>query len=456
VVIRGLALLTSLVLALSVSAPTAEPHGQDFYAAPQGRPDGDGSLDHPWDLQTALNRQPAVQPGATIWVRGGAYTGSFISRVSGQEGAYVTIRAYGKERPILDNAGGGAPQASPLTVQGSYVVIWGLEVTSSNPNRKTDTDAIPEEDFRSTGISVLAPHTRLVNNIVHDTGNCIGHWSTATDSEVYGNVLFFCGWDGPTRGHGHGLYIQNTGGTKEVRNNVIFSPFGYGIHAFTSGGEIDDLHFRRNVVFQSSRLPATNPEWAGGDILVGGRKVAYRSVVEGNFTYTPRGTNHLGYIAGTQNAVVRGNYFVQDGNGTALTVLLPRNLEMAGNTFVGEVTDAGRYRDNRFERAPHGTWQFALPNAYDAARATLVIYNWDKADAVAVDVGSLLTAGDIYQIRSVENYFADAASRTYTGGPVLVSMTPSAVAAPVGWHAPPTSLPTFGVFVVIKDASPRS
>ncbi len=45
----------------------------DYYVAPNGSPSGNGSINNPWDLQTALDQPAAVQPGDTIWLRGGTY-----------------------------------------------------------------------------------------------------------------------------------------------------------------------------------------------------------------------------------------------------------------------------------------------------------------------------------------------------------------------------------------------
>ncbi len=47
-----------------------------FYVAPTGTSSGDGSLSRPWDLATALaGAGGKVQPGDTIWMRGGTYKG---------------------------------------------------------------------------------------------------------------------------------------------------------------------------------------------------------------------------------------------------------------------------------------------------------------------------------------------------------------------------------------------
>ena len=55
-----------------------------YYAAPGGSGAGDGSTSRPWDLATALaGGKGMVQPGDTIWVRGGTYPGTFTSALTG-------------------------------------------------------------------------------------------------------------------------------------------------------------------------------------------------------------------------------------------------------------------------------------------------------------------------------------------------------------------------------------
>src|SRR5262249_33513384 len=81
----------------------------NWYAAPDGRPTGQGTLQAPWDLTTALAGGPTkteVKPGDTIWLRGGTYTGRFNSTLTGTAGAPITVRQYPGERAILDKASG--------------------------------------------------------------------------------------------------------------------------------------------------------------------------------------------------------------------------------------------------------------------------------------------------------------------------------------------------------------
>ena len=47
----------------------------DWYAAPDATSAGDGSRQNPWPLQVALSQSALIQPGDTIYLRGGSYKG---------------------------------------------------------------------------------------------------------------------------------------------------------------------------------------------------------------------------------------------------------------------------------------------------------------------------------------------------------------------------------------------
>ena len=73
-----------------------------FYVAPDGTPSGDGSINKPWNLQTALSQPAAVKPGDVIWVRGGTYVGNFQSSLSGTANSPIVVREFSGERATLD------------------------------------------------------------------------------------------------------------------------------------------------------------------------------------------------------------------------------------------------------------------------------------------------------------------------------------------------------------------
>lgn len=428
--------------------PQAEP-GQ-HYVHPAGRPSNDGGPDTPWDLATALAHPAAVRPGDTIWLRGGIYQGSFSSRLAGLPGAPIVVRQFPGERATID-ANGGAEYA--LTVRGEWAWYWGFEITSSDPNRTSPSPGSNPVDFkRASGVSVLAPHTRFINLVVHDTNQAFGFWTPAIDSELYGNIVYFNGWDASDRGHGHGVYAQNQTGTKHIADNIIFDQFSHGIHIYTEGGFINGFDVSGNIVFNNgvvSRI--TGPT---RNILIGGGRMAENLRVVANSTYFPfdgAGDNTIGYDSGCSDLRLRGNYFASP---IALILNNCGVLEFAKNTLHGQTSgfDPADFPDNLYisGKSAGGAKVIIRHNRYDPKLSYLAVYNWDHRDRVYVDASILnLRPGDRYEIREVQDYYGNAVSRIYDEDvPIDIPMVNWPVAEPVGAAKPATTLPEFGAFVI--------
>lgn len=87
---------------------------------------------------------------------------------------------------------------------------------------------------------------------------------------------------GPARGHGHGLYAQNQTGTLKIKDNIIFSAFGSGIHSY--GSEIaylDNIHMEGNICFNNGIL-AGGPIGFSVNLLIGGGRIAQNPRVINN------------------------------------------------------------------------------------------------------------------------------------------------------------------------------
>jgi MYXO-CTERM domain-containing protein len=137
-------------------------------------------------------------------------------------------------------------------------------------------------------------------------------------------------------------------------------------------------------------------------------------------------------------------------------------MSMTGNTFIGPVTGAvqpASYPSNSYlAAAPSGTVVFVRPNREEPGRAHVVIYNWDGVDSVDVDLSTVLSPGDLYEIRNGQNFFAPAVvSGTFDGA--LVSLPMSAGDDPAGPIGPGLIEPSertgkaFNVFVVLPQGS---
>src|SRR5262249_55422471 len=146
--------------------------------------------------------------------------------------APVVIRAYPGERAILDGAGTSSSE-STIHLTGEWSVVWGLEVTNSDPQRTTSSTSVA---WRAFGVVNYASNTKYINLLIHDTGVAFYNDPQYDNVEVSGCIIYNNGWQGGDRGHGHALYLKTYSGPLTARDNVMFDQFGYGVHAFTSSG----------------------------------------------------------------------------------------------------------------------------------------------------------------------------------------------------------------------------
>ncbi len=475
--------------------PTPLPPGNlpGIYVTLNGSPSGDGSQARPLDIATALTygKSPA-KPGDTIWIRGGTYRANeFRCSVRGTASAPITIRAYPGERVILDvplNAW------AVLIPESEWTNFWGLELTCSDPDR-TKT--------RPAGVNVYGPNTKFINLIIHDTGVAAGMWTPATDSEIYGCIIYRNGWQAASgdRGHGHGIYAQNETGMKVMTDNIVFNQYGYGIHAYTENGAIKGFHIEGNTIFGNGS-PAYPSNSDYNNVLIGGLKPSERVEIINNYLYHPlslQNTTNLGLFYSAKNSkdvVLRDNYmaggsvvsWIQEwesviatgntmiGTQNLVTLGLPSGIPSSAynwnnNTYLVATGTANPTpflysggvgftpysfsawkQANGFDSAsqfavksngqPSGVKTFVRPNRYEAGRANITIFNWDKNQTVDVDLSGVLAQGSRYEVRNVNDFFGPpAATGTFSGQPVRVAM-PQTDPGPV-----------FGAFVVLTVSS---
>ena len=208
----------------------------EFYVAPNGSSSGNGSISNPWKLATALAHPAAVRPGDTIWLRGGVYSGAFVSTLNGSSAGQITVRQYLGERAVLDRAASASFEPA-LKVLGNYVNFWGFEMTNSFTDRIIQERGSNPSASRPAGVMTYSTNIKLINLIIHDQAGGMGHWSTTEDanSEVYGCLVYNNGWLAPDRGHGHGVYAQNQRGYKRISDNIVFNGFNQGLQIYGSG-----------------------------------------------------------------------------------------------------------------------------------------------------------------------------------------------------------------------------
>ena len=451
-------LATAVISLVIVSSAGAA----EFYVSPSGAPTGDGGRAQPWDMKTALGHPPAVGPGDTIWLMGGTYSGRFTSTLAGATGKPIVVRQSPGERAVIDGASGGLRDT--LSVRSSWTWYWGLEVTNTTPARYVADYMKTYPNCRAAGVVVLGgTDNKFTNMAVHDTGQGFGLWSATQNAELYGCLVYYNGYQSDLRGHGHGVYMQNKEGKKLVEDNVIFQQFHTGIQAYgSSDATLRDMTFVGNVLFHNGLLSRSPNGWG---LLVGGTNVAERITIKANCLYNPftyvRSCNlDPAYRNGTRVLVMEDNY---SAGLKALDSAGPiEGLSAKGNEFYGEtgkfergqLGNANVFQPNR----PTKNRVFARPNRYEPGRAHVVVYNWEGAARVDVDLTPCgLADGDAFEVRDAQNYFGPAAAAgTFRRAKPTVSLPTDLTAVAPAVDAatlprqPGHTGPEFNVFVVAK------
>lgn len=444
---------SKLLVLLAAAWIAATAQGAEFFAAPNGSAGGNGDIGNPWDLQTALSQPAAVQAGDTIWMRGGTYTGRFVSQLTGTASAPIVVRQYPGERATIDgNYGGNLPT---VEIHGQYAWYRDFEVTNSDPGRWSDTPGTAPAR-RGMGVQVSGDHVKLIHLVIHNTEQGVLTSSGANDTEVAGCLIYYNGYDSTDRGHGHGIYVQNdpTNVTKQVHDNFVFEQYGYGLHGYTTGSSLDNIEYLSNTVFDNGGLSSHG--WTT-NILLGGLKLANNPRLISNSTYNQvhAGANNLGYSAGCANPSITDNYL--DGD-TALKIVACSNISMTGNTFYDTISGftSTQFPDNTYYSSrPTGSKVFLRPSAYEPGRAHLTIYNWDLASTVDVDVSSLMTTGSEWVLLNAQDPFGPpVASGTLAATTLSVPMTALTPETPVGATRPASTGPEFNAFILLYTPGP--
>jgi hypothetical protein len=447
-----------------------------WYVTPTGNSGGSGTTASPWDLTTALGGAGGrVHPGDTIWLRAGTYgsgegRSDYHATLTGTPTAPIIVRAYPGERATING---------DIAVDGSYTWYWGFELANTN----TSTQDIQ-------GINSHCPGCRFINLVVHDhSGDGFGLWSEGPNQVAYGNIIYNNGFHGSTStSFGHGIYAQNNTGTKVLQDNILFNQFGYGVHVYGSGNAfLNNFTVDGNVSFNSGVGDGMNYTLGGGsplnNLVVNGNMAYYNPDKMGN-------SFRVGYNFGTtnRNGVVTNNYVV----GTAFISQWVAGLTFTGNTVInpsgvdvlidqdvptGSTVDHNTYVDGSsmaFSALSSGysfsQWQSKFgwdanssmslslpsnhivvePNAYEAGRANIVVFNWTGAGAVTVDLSGALKPGDQFVVVNAQNFFgAPVVSGTYNG-PVTIPMSAIAPPASIGGRSMPATTSQFQTFVVLK------
>jgi len=395
----GPAFLTvALLPPMAARVPAAE-----WHAAPHGKPGAAGTLQSPWDLESALAGKQKIAPGDTLWLAAGTYkhpdrklgSPGYVVRLAGQESNPIHVRGVPGQRVTID---GG------LTVQAPSNAIWirDLEILVSEnatmPRWVDEPGSHPKGYNRPWGgLNVQAGKaSKFINLVVHDNAQGISWWSGSTDGEVHGCIIYDNGWKAPDRGHGHAIYTQNEKGVKTISDCIMTGGYSYTMHAYgSSRAYVDNYLVEGNVAYNA------------GTFLIGGGRPSRNIHVLENFLY---GVNmQIGYSAPeNEDCEVRNNVILDGG----LSIKNYKKAVNEGNLVIGR---------NQPRRSAGRARLEIRPNRYDPQRAHVIVLNWPKKSEVELPSTPVLKSGAAYRLMDPRDFYGKPVlAGSYTGKPIRV------------------------------------
>ena len=418
-VLRKLNLVSVFLLAAILVLPlhsadafddgVGENKGESFYVAVDGKADHTGTIDSPWDIESALSGAQPIRPGATVYLTGGTYrhpdrswnSPGFSIELAGEPDRPIHIRPKPGHRVILDGK-------VEVKSGARHLRVWELEITVSetaNWDRRVTAAGTQLEgavELPQGGLNILGgADSKFIHLIIHNMHNGVGFWRPAIDAEIYGCLIYDIGSIGPDRYHGPGIYTQNEAGTKTLSDNVLFGNYSTTIQAYGSArAEVSGYRIEGNIAFAPVKQ---------GDrqrVLIGGGQPSRRIIASNNMLYEV--PLEIGYTAPyNEDAVVTGNWVVDAG----LSINRFKQVTESGNILIPLGS----------RRADRPADIVLRPSLYVPGRANLAIFNWERKAAVEVDLSTLLAPGQDFSVMSALDFLGQPIlAGRFDGQPVSI------------------------------------
>ena len=416
--------------------------------------------------------------------------------------------------------GRGAPEVLDIARDAHFADYWGLEITNSSAAKDCPITYAPNQTPPvncGAGVVIGGSDNRLINLVVHDTGRtCIGSEQSDQNSGIFGAVVYNCGQGD---GHGiysrntGGTDAAGTPLLKHIAGNIVDDQAGYSIQIYGATAPLRGFRVTDNVLINDGFLAGGKDvsdrggdsylediQFTGNQVYNAPVQFGYHNqynkdvLIAGNTFVNPKTNVSALQVKWVADATITGNTFANAGKVALpfINFIFPAAVTslnaytIRGNAFYGpRLTAAGTggapiavvqgatpadttrlaAPDLRasgidptatFAPPPTSTRTLLLPNAFDPARWTLVVYNWPLSSTVPVDLSALhLKPGAHLTVRNALDPYAPDQGFTivYDGGPLALPMDRWTMAAPLSarkrdTYADSSPFPAFGVFLV--------
>lgn len=349
---------------------------------------GNGSLQKPWDLQTALNQDAkTVNGGDIIWLHEGVYNGRFIGNLSSTiNGKFITVASFPNEWAIL-NGNLISNRTSVLNVKGNNVIFKDFEVTwLGDFSRKQGESGFQKSDGISHDSGV---NCKFINLIIHNNpGSGFGSWKRTGNTEINSCIIFNNGYFSAKRGSGVGMYVQNSSELNRlIKNNIIFNNYYKGIEVWSDNRNANEAYIKNiilenNVIFNSALVtgvPKDNLIIATNDnnkvniaknIKVVDNIFYHNTDYKNNQIDGSMPTLTLGFNknAPVENITLTGNMIL--GRNDGIRFLHAKNLTFKNNTIYSGFI---RFYESFYSNFNQSTWDFSGNTYYTRKNKTIRI-----------------------------------------------------------------------------------
>lgn len=359
--------------------------GNIYYVATTGSDEADGSIGAPWATLTYAASQ--LEPGDTLYLRGGTWNEYLNVPNSGSPGRMITYEAYPGETPIVDGDGIWiADMYGVVNIRNkSYIRIKGLTVRNGN---------YPGQDVAGIAARLNVSHIEILNNTItnmncsgilcgsgYTSANEINSYITVTGNEIsYCNhrvsqeALTVCNCHYFDIGYNHlhhcwkeGLDVKGESDYGVVHHNTIHELSGPGIYLDARPIHHVDIHSNYVYSLGSQGASREQPIWAGfykkmaGITLgsEGGSTIdyvnVYNNIIDESTLNGIKLSKTDSYDTGRIRHVNIYNNTIERGGDTVDSY--SSNIVLPGAAYVDDIHI---FNNLLWRRVPHPAWGIAI------------------------------------------------------------------------------------------------